>query len=290
MKMQATSRKEARRKSAEWTGFRATTTATAMARASTAKIRKAAPAPPVSRTPPVTASPGGRGRVQARPSSLLDDGKWLDVLRRSPIGQLADVQIERLVAFIGSHLVGLGRQPDRLGYRRTGFLAKLAEHATFQIDVETVQHLHRLGRLVLLVVPVDIDDVDRALDRAERALDAALFVQPEHSPEAVRGNLLLFRILNRDLAPEEVTPCYGQAVEEIQQRQLVQPPFQGHRLTPIKRSPPLPAGPRPDDRAGQAFAAARRDPTSRRTEHRKSTTARRGRASIREWPVSPAPP
>src|SRR6266851_1118886 len=159
MKMQATSRKEARRKSAEWTGLRATTTATAIARARTAKIRKAAPAPPVSRTPPVTAAPGGRGRVSALASSLLDDGKGLDVVGRSPIGQLADVQIQRVVPVVGSHLVGLGRQPDRLGHGRTGFFAKLAEHATLQVDVKTVQHLHRLGRLVLLVVPVDVDDV-----------------------------------------------------------------------------------------------------------------------------------
>src|ERR1700687_483550 len=142
--MQATRRKEARRNSAEWTGFLATTTATAMARASSAKIRKATPAPPVSSTPPVTAAP--RGRSRARPSSLFDDGKWLDVLRRSPVGQLTDVQIERIVAVIGSHLVGLGRQPDRLGHRRTGLLAELAEHAPLQVDVETVQHLNRFGR------------------------------------------------------------------------------------------------------------------------------------------------
>src|SRR5262249_12897051 len=84
------------------------------------------------------------------------------------------------------HLVGLCRQPDGLGHRRAGLLAELAEHAALQVHVEAVEHLDRLARPILLVVPVDVDDVDRAFDRAQRALDAALLVEPEHPAESVR--------------------------------------------------------------------------------------------------------
>src|SRR6266498_5213116 len=105
MKRHATSRKDARRKSAEWTGFFATTTATAIASARTAKTTKAQPAPPVRRTPPVTLAA----------SSPLDHRERLDVGRLAPVSQFADVEVKGVVAVIGRHLVGLRRQPDGLG-------------------------------------------------------------------------------------------------------------------------------------------------------------------------------
>src|SRR6266542_789676 len=170
MKRHATSRKDARRKSAEWTGFFATTTATAIASARTAKTTKAQPAPPVRR------APGGTLSVTCGASSPFDHREGFDIAGRVPVGELPDVQIQRLVAVVGGHLVRLRGQPDRLGHRRACLLAELAEHAALEVDVEAVEHLDRLPPFILLVVPVDVDDVDRALDRAERALDAALFV------------------------------------------------------------------------------------------------------------------
>src|SRR5262249_44029624 len=107
--------------------------------------------------------------------------------------------------------------------------AELAEHAALQVHVEAVQHLLRLAGLVLLVVPVDVDDVDRALDRAERALDAALLVQPEHAAEAVRRQLLLLRVLDRDLLLEEMAPGGGEPVKEAAQRARVEPLLQRHQ-------------------------------------------------------------
>src|SRR5262245_7117137 len=232
MKRHATSRNDASRKRAEWTGFLATTTATAMASASTAKTMKAQPAPPVKRTPELTVSviPG---------SSLLDDRERLDVRGGLPVGQLADVQVERVVAVVGRHLVGLRRQPDGLGLRRAGLLAELAEHAALQVHVEAVENLDGFARLVLLVVPVNIDDVDRALDRAQRALNAALLVQPEHPAKAVRRDLLLLRVLDRDLLLEEVPPGHRETLEEIEERQLVEPFLQRHGpLSPVTAPPP----------------------------------------------------
>ena len=73
--MQATSRKDASRKSAEWTGFLATTTATAVASARTAKTTKAQPAPPVRSTPSVTPPP--------HPCSTTVKGLTLGALRQS---------------------------------------------------------------------------------------------------------------------------------------------------------------------------------------------------------------
>src|SRR5437773_4761464 len=165
MKRHATTRNDASRKSAEWTGFFATTTATAVPRVSTAKTTKAQPAPPVRRTP--------LAALSVTASTPLDHGEGFHVGSRAPVRQLPDVEVQGVVAVVGGHLVGLRRQPDRLGHRRTGLLAQLAEHAALQVHVEPVEHLDGLA-LVLLVVPVDVDDVDRALDRAERALDTAL--------------------------------------------------------------------------------------------------------------------
>src|ERR1700719_1588957 len=145
MKRHATSRKDDKRKSAAWTGFFATTTATAIASARTAKTTKAQPAPPVRSTPPETTPP-----VTRAASSLFDDREGLHVRRLAPVGQLADVEIERVVAVVGRHLVGLRRQPDRLGHRRARLLAELAEHAALQVHVEAVEDLDRLGLLVLL--------------------------------------------------------------------------------------------------------------------------------------------
>src|SRR5215468_10033762 len=116
MKRQATRRNEESRKSAECTGFFATTTATAVASASTANTTNAQPAPPVRRTP--------EGASVIGSSPLLDHGERLDVGGRPPVGQLADVQVQRLVAVVGRHLVGLRRQPDGLGLRRAGLLAE----------------------------------------------------------------------------------------------------------------------------------------------------------------------
>src|SRR5262245_10583475 len=227
MKRQATRRNDESRKSAEWTGFFATTTATAVPRASTAKTTKAQPAPPVSRTLEETVS------VIGRPSTLLDHGERLDVGGLAPVRQLAQVQVQRIVAVVGRHLVGLRRQPDGFGLRRAGLLAELAEHATLQVHVEPVEDLDRLAGLVLLVVPVDVDDVDRALDRAERALDTALLVQAEHSAEAVGGDLLLLGILDRHLLLEEVAAGHREPLEEIQEGQPVEPFLQGHGILSV---------------------------------------------------------
>src|SRR6185369_16806560 len=117
MKMHATSKNDSSRKSAEWTGLRATMTAMADASARTEKITKSQPAVPVSSAPPVTRS------------APLHDGERLHVLGLAPVDELADVQVERLVAVVRRHLVGLRRQPDRLRHRRAGLLAELAEHA-----------------------------------------------------------------------------------------------------------------------------------------------------------------
>src|SRR5438128_3282 len=201
MKMQATSRNEESRKSAEWIGFRATTTATAIPSASTAKTTNIHPAAPV-RSAPGTA-------CAAVTSPLLDDGERLDVRRCPPVGQLANVEVERVVPVVRRHLVGLRRQPDRLGIGRARLFAELAEHATLQVHVEPVEDLHRLALRVLLVVPVDVDDVDGALDRTERALDAALLVEAEHPPETVGWQLLLLGVLDGDLLLEEVTAGNG---------------------------------------------------------------------------------
>src|SRR5437867_13349301 len=108
MNMQATTRKHDRRKSAEWIGFLATTTATAVPRASTAKTTKAHPAAPVRRAPGTVSAPVT--------SSLHDDGERLDVLRRSPVGQFPDVEVERVVAVVRRHLVRLGSE-DRKSTR-----------------------------------------------------------------------------------------------------------------------------------------------------------------------------
>src|SRR5437867_354812 len=220
MNMQATTRKHDRRKSAEWIGFLATTTATAVPRASTAKTTKAHPAAPVRRAPGTVSAPVT--------SSLLDDGERLDVLRRSPVGQFPDVEVERVVAVVRRHLVRLGSEPDGLWVRRARLLAELAEHAALQVHVEAVEHLDRLALGALLVVPVDVDDVDRALDRAEGALDAPLFVEPEHPAETVGRQLLLFRILDRDLLLEEVPSRDGEPVEKVEERQLVEPLLERH--------------------------------------------------------------
>src|SRR6266508_354595 len=228
MKRHATSRKDARRKSAEWTGFFATTTATAIASARTAKTTKAQPAPPVRRTPPETTP-----SVTFAASSLFDHREGLDVRRFAPVGQLADVEVERVVAVIRRHLVGLRRQPDGLGSCRARFLAELAEHAAFQVHVEPVQHLDRLPLRVLLVVPVDVDDVDRALDGAERALDAALLIQTEHPAEAVGGDLLLLGILDRQLLLEKVAPRHREALEEVEEREPVEPFLQSHGVLSV---------------------------------------------------------
>src|SRR5512143_1050857 len=278
--MQATRRKDERRKSAEWIGFLATITATAMASASTANTTNAQPAEPVSRAPG-TASAGvnaacseasirgarslpevteGRSRAtrergvsersDARPrpacraerrwrsqvasersatdSFLLDDREGLDVRRRSPVGQFPDVEVERVVPVVRRHLVRLGRQPDRLRVRRAGLFAQLAEHAALEVDVEAVEHLDRLSCGVLLVVPVDVDDVDRTLDRTERALDTSLLVESEHPPEPVRRQLLLFWVLDRHFLLEEVPASHAQPVEEVEERQLVQPLLESH--------------------------------------------------------------
>src|SRR6476659_8294734 len=236
MKMQATRRNEESRKRAEWIGLRATTTAIAMASASSAKTTKAQPAPPESKAPGTFCAPVT--------SSLFDDRERLDVLRRSPDGQLADVEVERVVPVVRRHFVGLGRQPDRLGVGGTGFFAELAEHAPLEIHVESVQHLRRLARRSLLVVPVDVDDVDRALDRAQRALDAPLLVQAEHPPEAVGGQLLLLGVLDRHLLLEEVPTRDGETVEEVEQGQLVEPLLQRHFSPTPKPTPVWPRGAR----------------------------------------------
>src|SRR5438067_1305588 len=264
MKMQATKRKEDSRKSAEWIGFRATTTAIAIPSASTAKITNSQPAAPVRSAPGTACAPVI--------SSLLDDRERLDVLRRSPVGQLADVQIERVVPVVRRHLVRLRGQPDRLGIGRAGLFAQLAEHAALQVDVETVQDLDRLALRVLLVVPVDVDDVDRALDRAERALDAALFVESEHPAEPVGRELLLLGILDRDLLLEEVTARDGESVEQVEQGQPVEPPLQGHPITP-PRTPESP----PAARGGRASGAASPGGTSRRTGRQRYTRERTSR-------------
>src|SRR5262244_761160 len=115
MKMQATSRNEERRNSAECTGFFATTTAIAVPSARTAKTTNAQPAPPVRRTPEDSV---------IVPSPLLDHGERLDVGGRPPVGELADVEVQRLVSVVGRHLVGLCRQPDGLGHRRACLLAE----------------------------------------------------------------------------------------------------------------------------------------------------------------------
>src|SRR6266508_641369 len=276
MKRHATSRKDDRRKSAEWTGFFATTTATAIASTRTANTTKAQPAPPVRSTPPETTP-----SVTFAASSLFDDREGLDVRRLAPVGQLADVEIEGVVAVIRRHLVGLGRQPDGLGSRRARLLAELAEHAALQVHVEAVQHLDRLPLRVLLVVPVDVDDVDRAFDRAEGTLDTPLFVQTEHPAETVRGDLLLLRVLDRQLLLEEVASRDREALEEIEKRQLVQPFLQRHRRLSFR----MPSGtrpvPPPAGRAGSAPAAAWPAETSPRRSGRRSRRASRDRSCAR---------
>src|SRR5215471_13467751 len=276
MKRLATSRNAPSRKSAERTGLRAITTATASPRAASAKMTKATPAPPVRRTPPVIAGPPSTPRS----SSLLHHREGLDVRSLLPVGELADVQVQGVVALVGSHLVGLRGQPDRLGHSRAGLFAQLAEHAALDIDVEPVENLDRLSGRVLLVVPVDVNDVDRALDGAQRALDAPLLVQPEHSAEAVRGNLLLLRILDGHLLAEEVTAGHGEAVEEIEQGQAVEPLLQRHRSL-LTRIPGRRAAPRPGDRAGPGPGADAPEGTSPRTALRRSRPARRDRACFR---------
>src|SRR5947208_6052465 len=215
MKMQATSRNEARSQSAECTGFLEKTTASAVPSASAAKMTNSQPTAPVSSALSVI-------------SALLHHGKRLHVGSLLPVRELSDVEVQRLVAVVSRHLVGLRRQPDRLGHRGARFLAELAEHAALQIDVEPVEHLHRLGGLVLLVVPVDVNDVDRALDRAERALDAPLLVETEHPAEAVGRDLLLLRVLDRHLLFEEMTPRHSETVEEVEERDLVEPFLESH--------------------------------------------------------------
>src|SRR5512144_2508735 len=91
MKMHATSRNDVSRKRAEWTGFFATTTAIADRSARTAKTTKSQPAVPVRSAPVMPLSP-------------LHDGERLDVLGLAPVRQLADVEVEGLVALVGRHL------------------------------------------------------------------------------------------------------------------------------------------------------------------------------------------
>src|SRR5215471_2902054 len=263
MKRQATSRNDESRYRAEWTGFFATTTATAVASARTAKTTNAQPAPAVRSTPEAAAS-------VISPSPLLDHGEGLHVGRRVPVRELADVQVERLVAVVGRHLVGLRRQPDGLGLRRARLLAELAEHAALQVHVEAVGDLHGLARLVLLVVPVDVDDVDRALDRAERALDAPLLVQPEHPAEAVRRDLLLLGVLDGDLLLEEVAARDRQPLEEVEERELVEPFPQRHGVRLLTAPPPGPRARPPGGRAASGPDAASPAGTSARRRPRRS--------------------
>src|SRR5215472_5974087 len=98
MKMHSTTTNKPTRKSAESTGLRATTTTTASPRAASAKMTKATPAPPVRRTPPVIAGPPSTPRS----SSLLHHREGLDVRSLLPVGELADVQVQGVVALVGS--------------------------------------------------------------------------------------------------------------------------------------------------------------------------------------------
>src|SRR5262249_45048737 len=161
------------------------------------------------------------------------------------------------------------------------------EHAALQVHVEAVEHLDRLGLLVLLVVPVDVDDVDRALDRAERTLDAALLVEPEHPAEPVRRDLLLLRVLDRHLLLEEVASGHPETLEEVQQRDLVEPFPQGHGVSFSLLTEPPPPGPRarpPGGRAAPGPGEGARAGTSARRSTRRSRRARPSRWSSRVWP------
>src|ERR1035437_3826729 len=169
-----------------------------------------------------TRRPPRRTRRKTPPSPPfppLDDGERLDVL--VPLHELPDIEVEGLVSLVRSELVGLRPEPDRLRIRRARLFAEAAEHAALEVHVEPVEDLLVLASLVLLVVPVDEDDVDRALDRAERALDAALLVESEHPAEPVARLAGRFRVLDRVGLPEEVPPGHPEADEDVEKEDVV---------------------------------------------------------------------
>src|SRR3954471_22704981 len=150
-----------------------------------------------------------------------------------PLLKLVHIDVEVLPPVIRGELVGLGGEPDRFGLRRAPLFAEAAEHAPLDVDVEAIQQLLFLLRLrVHLLVPVDIDDVDRAVTGADGAFDAPVLVQPEHAAEAVRGLPALLRILHRDLLLEHVLEGDSEPREEVQKHDLVGEPLERAQWKP----------------------------------------------------------
>src|SRR6185295_2800767 len=199
------------------------------------------PRPPPRRAPvPRTDRTGSPRRF---PGETPRESSFRDLLvgiggPASPPFELFFVGVEILPTIVGRELIRLGGQPDRFRLGRAPRLAQAAEHAALEVDVETVELLFFLPRrLVQFLVPIDVDDVDRAIDRAEVALDAAFLVEPEHAAEPVRRRQALLRILHRLFLPKESAAGDAEPREQVEQQKPVEETLpRGQRLTSRARA------------------------------------------------------
>src|SRR5206468_1090663 len=101
-----------------------------------------------------------------------------------------------------------------------------AEHATLDVDIVAIEDLHLLLLAVdftHLVVDIDVDDVDRARDRAELAGDAAVVREAEHPAKAIGRFETLFRIANRHLRLEQLFERRLQTFEKVEKQKAIGP-------------------------------------------------------------------
>src|SRR5262249_19047958 len=91
------------------------------------------------------------------------------------------------------------------------------------IAVEHLQLLHLSVDFALLVVDVDVDDVDRAGDRAQLAGDAAIEGEAEHAAKTIRWIEPLFRIADGDLRPEELAQSGLQPLQHVEDQKPLAP-------------------------------------------------------------------
>src|SRR5207253_8661447 len=107
-------------------------------------------------------------------------------------------------------------------------------------------------------------DVDRAVDGAERALDAALLVEPEHPAEAVARLLHLFGVLLRVGLPtpeerrEKVDAGRLQAGEDVEEQYVVEKAHAETSTGAAARAPFSVTGRRMRPRSDQRSAATKR--------------------------------